>query len=178
MGRAPQFDVRRRVQSDVRAAIRLDQVGGHHVARSHCDGGDGGNGRGVMAPASPVMPCTIVHCGIDEFVVHPILSMLLLLLLLHLINPLPRKAVSDGQFQGQAQQAQQRRNVGLANGGGTREDYDQRTVLMSSMQSLLLPWQMSGWLMMSMLCLNIVVLLIQRQCISHRRRPHTTLSHQ
>ncbi len=87
--------------------------------------------------------------------------MLLLLLLLHLITPLPCEAVSDGQFRGQVRQAQQRHNVRLANGGGTRKDYDQRTVWMSSMRLLLLPWQMSGWLMMSMLCLNVVAMLIQ-----------------
>ncbi len=107
------------------------------------------------------MPHTVVCCGIDEFVVRPILGVLLLLLLLHLIRPLPCGAVSDGQFRGQARQAQQRCDVGLANGSGTREDYDQRTVLMSSMQSLLLPWQMLGWLMTSVLCLDIVVVLIQ-----------------
>ncbi len=117
------------------------------MARLHCNGGNGSCGRNMMAPASPIAPCAIVRCGIDEFVVCPILGMLLLLLLHHLICPLPCKAVSDGQFQGQARQAQQRRDVGLANGGGTHEDYDQRTVSMSSMRSLLLPWRMSGWLM-------------------------------
>jgi hypothetical protein len=93
-----------------------------------------------MAPASPVAPCAVVCRGIDEFVVRPILGMLLLLLLLDLICPLLRKAVSDGQFRGQARQAQQRRDVGLANGGGTHEDYEQRLVSMSLMRSLLLPW--------------------------------------
>ncbi len=107
------------------------------------------------------MPCAVVCRGIDKFVVCPILSVLLLLLLIHLINPLPCEVVSDGQFQGQARQAQQRRNVGLADGGGTREDYDQRTVSMSSMRSLLLPWRMSGWLMTSVLCLNIAIVSIQ-----------------
>jgi hypothetical protein len=46
------------------------------------------------------------------------------------------------------------------------------------MRSLLLPWQMSGLLMTSMLCLDVIVVLIQRQCISHRKRPRMTLSHQ
>jgi hypothetical protein len=142
------------------------------------DGGIGGNGRGATAPASPIAPCAVVHRRIDKFVVHPILGMLLLLLLLHLIRPLPCKAMSDGQCQGQAGQAQQRRNVGLANGGGTHEDYDQRMVSMSLMRLLLLPWQMSGWSMTSMLCLDVIVMWIQRQCISHRGQPRTMLSHQ
>jgi hypothetical protein len=70
--------------------------------------------------------------------------------------------VFNGQFQGQARQAQQRRDIGLANGGGTHEDFDQQTVLMSSMRLLLLPWRMLGWSMTSVLCLNVVVVLIQR----------------
>jgi hypothetical protein len=131
------------------------------VARPHCDGGDNGNGRSATAPASPVAPHAVICRGIDEFVVRPILSMLLLLLLLHLINPLPREVVSDRQFRGQAQQAQQRRNVRLADGGGTHKDYDQWMVLMSSMQLLLLPWQMLGWLMTSVLCLEVVITSIQ-----------------
>jgi hypothetical protein len=137
------------------------------VARPHCDGSNGGNGCGETAPASPVVPRAIVRCGIDKFVVCPILGVLLLFLLLDLICPLPCEAVSDGLFQGQARQAQQRRNVGLADGGGTREDYDQRSVSMSLMRSLLLLWQMSGWLMTSVLCLDVVVVSIQQQCISH-----------
>jgi hypothetical protein len=148
--------------------MRLDPVGGHHVARPHCNGGNGSDSRGATVPASLVLPRAIVHRGIDEFVVRSILGVLLLLLLLDLICPLPREAVSDGQFQGQARQAQQRCNVGLANGGGTREDYDQRLVLMLSMRSLLLPWRMLRWLMTSVLCLNAVIVSIQQQCISHR----------
>jgi hypothetical protein len=131
-----------------------------------------------MAPASPILPCVIVCRGINKFVVPPILGVLLFLLLLHLICPLPCEVVSDGQFQGQAWQAQQRRDVGLANGGGTREDYDQWMVSMLLMWSLLLPWQMLGWSMTSVLCLNVVVLLIQQRCISHRGQPSTMLSHQ
>ena len=99
VGCAPQFNVCRLVQSNVRTMICLDQVSGHHVAQPHCDGGDGGNGRGATAPASPIAPRAIVRRGIDKFVVRPILGvLLLLLLLLHLICPLPRKAVSNGQF--------------------------------------------------------------------------------
>jgi hypothetical protein len=51
-------------------------------------------------------------------------------------------------------------------------------VLMSLMRSLLLPWRMSGWSMTSVLCLNVVVVSIQQQCISHHGQPRTTLSHQ
>jgi hypothetical protein len=161
VGHAPQFDVGRLVRSDVCTAKRLDQVGRHHVARPHCDGGNGGDGRGATALPSPIAPHAVVRHRIDEFVVRPILGVLLLLLLLDLICPLPRKAVSDGRFQGQARQAQQRRNVGLADGGGTREDYDQRSVLMSLMRSLLLPWRMSRWSMTSVLCLDVAVVSIQ-----------------
>jgi hypothetical protein len=109
------------------------------VAQPHCNSGDGGNGHSATALASPVAPRAVVLRGIDEFV-RPILGVLLLLLLLDLICPIPRKAVFDGQFQGQLRRAQQRRDVGLANGGGTREDYDQRLVTMLLMRSLLLPW--------------------------------------
>jgi hypothetical protein len=49
---------------------------------------------------------------------------------------------------------------------------------MSSMRSLLLPWRMSGWSMMSVLCLNVVVVSIQRQCISHCGRPRMMHYHQ
>ncbi len=131
------------------------------MAQPHCDGSDGGDGRNAMAPASPVAPRAVVHRGIDEFLIRPILGLLLLLVLLDLVCPLPRKAVSNGQFRGQARQAKQHRDVGLANGSGTREDYDQRLVLMLLMRSLLLPWQMSGWLMTSVLCLKVVVVSIQ-----------------
>ncbi len=74
------------------------------MARPHCNGGNGGDGRGT----------TIICRGIDDFVVRPILGVLLLLLLLDLICPLPREAVSNGQFLGQARQAQQRRDIGFA----------------------------------------------------------------
>jgi hypothetical protein len=86
--------------------------------------------------------------------------------------------VSDRQFQGQAWQAQQRQDVEFANGSGTREDYDQRMVSMLLMQLLLLPWQTVGWLMMSVLCLDVIVVSIQQQCISHRGQLRTMLSHQ
>jgi hypothetical protein len=168
VGHAPQFNVRRGVRSDVCAAIRLDQVGRHHVARPHCNGGNGSDGRGTMAPASPIAPCAVVRRGIDKFIICPILSMLLLLLIIIIINPLPCEAVSDRQFQGQVWQAQQRCDIGLAGNGGTCEDYDQQMVLMSSMQLLLLPWRMSGWSMMFMLCLDIVLVSIQQKFISHR----------
>ncbi len=131
------------------------------MAQPHCEGSNGGDGRNAMAPASPVAPCAVVHRGIDEFVIRPILGLLLLLVLLDLVCPLPLKAVSNGQFRGQARQAQQHRDIGLANGSGTCEDYDQRLVLMSLMRSLLLPWQMSGWLKKSVLCLKVVVVSIQ-----------------
>jgi hypothetical protein len=50
-------------------------------------------------------------------------------------------------------------------------------VSMLSMRLLLLPWRMSGWSMMSVLCLNVLIVLIQQQCISHRGQPRMTLSH-
>jgi hypothetical protein len=147
------------------------------VAQPHCDSGNGGDWHGGTAPTSPVAPRAIVRRGFDKFVLCPILSVLLLLLLLHLINPLPREAVSDGRFRGQVRQAQQRCDVGLADGGGTHKDYDQWMVLMSLMRSLLLPWRMSGWLMTSVLCLDVVVVSIQQRCISHCGQPCTMLSH-
>jgi hypothetical protein len=161
VGRAPQLDIRRLVRSNVRIAISLDRVGGHHVAQPHCNGGNGGNGHGKTVPASPDAHRAVVRRRIDEFVVCPILGVLLLLLLLDLICPLPCEAVSGGQFRGQARQAQQRRDVRLANGGWTHKDYDQRLILMLLMRSLLLPWQMSGWSMTSVLCLDIIVVSIQ-----------------
>ncbi len=161
--------------SGLRPTILCGRQSGQRVC---LNGGDGGNSHGVMAPASPVAPYAVVRHGIDKFVIRPILGVLLLLLLLHLIRPLPCEVVSNGQFLGKARQAQQRRNVGLADSGGTCKDYDQRTVSMSSMKSLLLPWQMLGWLMTSVLCLIVVVMSIQQRCISHHGQPRTTLSHQ